>query len=133
MRTPQQLSTVDLHVAGLPVRVVTAGVAALPGATMEQRRQHFIAHRDDLRTMLGCEPRGPGWMSGAILQPSTRPAAEWGVLFSEVTGVLPMCGAGTLAVATARVRTGMVTLTEPVTTIRLDVPIGLIEVDVQVR
>ena len=52
MRTTQLLSTVDLHVAGLPVRVVTAGVAALPGTTMEQRRQHFIAHRDDLRTGL---------------------------------------------------------------------------------
>lgn len=132
MRTTQLLSTVDLHVAGLPVRVVTAGVAALPGTTMEQRRQHFIAHRDDLRTMLVCEPRGTGWMSGAILQPSTRPDADWGVLFIEVTGVLPMCGAGTIAVATALVDTGMVTVTEPVTTIRLDVPIGLIEVDVQV-
>lgn len=132
MRTTHLLNAVDLHVAGLPVRVVTGGVGTLPGATMEQRRQHFLAHRDDLRTLLVCEPRGTGWMSGAILQPPTRPDADWGVLFIEVTGVLPMCGAGTIAVATALVDTGMVTVTEPVTTIRLDVPIGLIEVEVQV-
>lgn len=133
MRTTRVLSTVDVHVEGLPVRVVTGGVPALPGGTMEERRQWFLEHSDDLRTLLMCEPRGNGWMSGAILQPPTRPDADWGVLFIEVTGVLPMCGAGTLGVATVLVDTAMVEVTAPVTTLRLDTPIGLIAVDVQVR
>lgn len=133
MRTTRVIHTVDAHVEGLPVRVVTGGVPALPGASMEERRRWFLDHSDELRTLLMCEPRGTGWMSGAILQPTTRDDADWGVLFIEVTGVLPMCGAGTIGVATVLVDTGMVEVTEPVTTIRLDAPIGVITVDVQVE
>lgn len=133
MRTNHVIATVDAHVEGLPVRVVTGGVPALPGTTMAERRTWFIEHSDHLRTLLMCEPRGTSWMSGAILQPPTRADADWGVLFIEVTGVLPMCGAGTIGVATVLVDTGMVEVTEPVTTLRLDAPIGLITVDVQVE
>lgn len=100
---------------------------------MAERRDWFIANSDDLRTFLMCEPRGNGWLSGAILQPPTRSDADWGVLFIEVTGVLPMCGAGTIAVATVLVETGMVRVEEPVTRIRLDTPIGLIVAEVAVR
>jgi proline racemase len=127
------LHTVEAHTEGLPVRVVTDGVGEIPGDTMAQRREWLIANADDLRTFLMCEPRGHGWLSGAILQPPTRPDADWGVLFIEVTGVLPMCGAGTMAVATVLVETGRVPVTEPVTEIRLDAPIGLITAHVRVR
>src|SRR5690606_41737216 len=78
-------------------------------------------------------PRGHAAMSGAILQPPTRPDADWGVLFIEVSGLLPMCGHGTIGVATVLVETGMVEVTEPVTTVRLEVPAGLVVVDVAVR
>ena len=133
MRAARVLPVVDTHCEGLPIRIVTGGVAPMPGATMEERRQWFIENSDDLRTLLMCEPRRTAWTSGAILQPPTREDADWGVLFIEVTGVLPMCGAGTMAVATVLVETGMVEVQEPVTTIRLDAPVGLITARVQVR
>jgi proline racemase len=72
-------------------------------------------------------------MSGAILQPPTRSDADVGVLFIEVSGCLPMCGHGAIGVATVLVETGMVTVTEPVTTIRLDTPAGLVVADVAVH
>lgn len=133
MRTTRVLHAVDCHAEGLPVRVVTGGVGVLPGATMEERRRLFVQSQDDLRTLLMCEPRGHGSMSGSILQPPTRTDADWGVLFIEVTGALPMCGAGTIGTATVLVETGMVTVTEPVTTIRLDTPAGLVVANVDVR
>lgn len=133
MHTNRLIQTVESHTEGLPVRVVTGGVGAFPGSTMAERRNWFIANSDDLRTLLMCEPRGTGWLSGAILQPPTRDDADWGVLFIEVTGVLPMCGAGTIAVATVLVETGMVTVEEPVTRIRLDTPIGIIIAEVAVE
>lgn len=46
------------------------------------------------------------------------------MLFIEVSGLLPMCGHGTIGVATVLVETGMVAVTEPVTTVRLDTPPG---------
>ena len=99
---------------------------------MEARRQWFMANSDSVRTLLMHEPRGHSAMSGAILQPPTRPDADWGVLYIEVTGCLPMCGHGTIGVATVLVETGMVAVTEPVTTIRLDTPAGLVVAEVAV-
>jgi proline racemase len=79
------------------------------------------------------EPRGHAAMSGAILQPPTRPDADWGVLFIEVSGCLPMCGHGTIGVATVLVENGMVAVQEPETVVRLDTPAGLVEARVAVQ
>ena len=130
---PTSSHAVDSHTEGMPTRVITGGVASLPGATMMERRQWFLANSDDLRTLLMYEPRGHSAMSGAILQPPTRPDADWGVLYIEVSGCLPMCGHGTIGVATVLVETGMVAVTEPVTTIRLDTPAGLVVAEVAVE
>lgn len=133
MRSRRVLHAVDSHTEGMPTRVITGGVGVLPGDTMFDRRRWFIENSDDLRTLLMYEPRGHAAMSGAILQPPTRPDADWGVLFIEVSGCLPMCGHGTIGVATVLVETGMVEVTEPVTTIRLDTPAGLVVAEVAVE
>ncbi|MQY12821.1 4-hydroxyproline 2-epimerase [Streptomyces sp. RB5] len=132
MRTRHVFHAVDSHTEGMPTRVITGGIGVVPGATMAERRLHFAGHLDHLRTLLMYEPRGHAAMSGAILQPPTRPDADYGVLFIEVSGLLPMCGHGTIGVATVLVETGMVPVTEPVTTVRLDTPAGLVAVDVEV-
>ena len=44
-----------------------------------------------------------------------------------------MCGHGTIGVATVLVETGMVPVTQPVTTVRLDTPAGLVVAEVAVR
>ena len=133
MRARRVFHAVDSHTEGMPTRVIVGGVGVLPGATMAERRMHVINEADDLRTLLMYEPRGHSAMSGAILQPPTRPDADWGVVYIEVSGCLPMCGHGTIGVATVLVETGMVEVTEPVTTIRLDVPAGLVEAKVRVE
>ena len=124
---------VDSHTEGMPTRVVVGGVGELPGATMEERRRYVIDHADHLRTWLMYEPHGHSAMSGAILQPPIREDADWGVVFIEVSGCLPMCGHGTIGVATVLVETGMVAVNEPTTTIRLDTPAGLVIATVQVE
>jgi proline racemase len=100
---------------------------------MLERKLHFERHMDDLRLLLMREPRGHGAMSGAILQPPLRDDADWGVLFIEVSGCLPMCGHGTIGVATVLVETGMVEVEEPRTLVRLDTPAGLVEASVEVE
>ena len=133
MRAKRVLHAVDSHTEGMPARVIVGGVGVVPGATMAERRVHFMEHMDDLRTLLMYEPRGHAAMSGAILQPPARADADWGVLYIEVSGCLPMCGHGTMGVATVLVETGMVEVTEPVTTIRLDTPAGLVVAEVAVQ
>ncbi|MEV8115349.1 proline racemase family protein [Streptomyces xiamenensis] len=133
MRTSRLFSAVDSHTEGMPTRVVTGGIGVIPGATMNERRLYFVEHLDHVRRLLVNEPRGHSAMSGAILQPPTRPDADFGVLYIEVSGCLPMCGHGTIGVATVLVETGMVEVLEPVTTIRLDTPAGLVVARVAVR
>ena len=62
---------------------------------------------DHLRLLLMREPRGP---RRDVRAPSCsrrlRDDADWGVLFIEVSGCLPMCGHGTIGVATVLVETG---------------------------
>jgi proline racemase len=132
MRSRRVIHTVESHTEGMPTRVVTGGVGVLPGDTMFDRRRWFMTHSDGLRRFLMNEPRGHAAMSGAILQPPTRPDADVGVLYIEVSGCLPMCGHGTIGVATVLVETGMVEVVEPVTTIRLDTPAGLVVAQVHV-
>lgn len=133
MRSRHVFHAVDSHTEGMPTRVVTGGVGVIPGETMAQRRQYVLDHLDHLRTLLMYEPRGHSAMSGALLQPSTRPDADAGVVFIEVSGCLPMCGHGTIGVATVLVETGMVPVSRPVTTVRLDTPAGLVTAKVAVR
>jgi proline racemase len=133
MRSRRVFHAVDSHTEGMPTRVIVGGVGVIPGVTMFDRRRHFMEHMDDVRRLLMYEPRGHGAMSGAILQPPTREDADWGVLYIEVSGCLPMCGHGTIGVATVLVETGMVEVTEPVTVIRLDTPAGLVVAEVQVE
>lgn len=133
METSRIWHCVDSHTEGMPTRVVVGGVGVLPGKTMEERRQYVMNEADHLRTWLMLEPHGHSAMSGSILQPPTRPDADWGVVFIEVSGCLPMCGHGTIGTATVLVETGMVEVTEPETIIRLDTPAGLVIARVQVE
>ncbi|TCO62617.1 proline racemase family protein [Actinocrispum wychmicini] len=132
MRANRYFSAVDSHTEGMPTRVITGGVGVIPGDTMAARRLYFMENLDHIRQFLVNEPRGHAAMSGAILQPPTRPDADMGVLYIEVSGCLPMCGHGTIGVATVLVETGMVTVTSPVTTVRLDTPAGLVTAEVKV-
>jgi len=132
MRSRRVFHAVDSHTEGMPTRVVVGGVGAIPGDTMFDRRRYFMANLDGIRKALMYEPRGHAAMSGAILQPPSRPDADWGVVYIEVSGCLPMCGHGTIGVATVLVETGMVEVTEPVTRVRLDTPAGLVVAEVSV-
>ena len=133
MRTSRIFHAVDSHTEGMPTRVITGGVGTIPGATMAERRLWFMENSDGIRNLLMREPRGHASMSGAILQPPTRPDADYGVLYIEVSGLLPMCGHGTIGVATVLVETGMVEVHEPITTVRLDTPAGLVIAEVAVK
>ena len=132
MSTIRSVKTIESHTEGMPTRVVLEGIGEIPGATALEKRLYFMEHMDYLRQWLMYEPRGHGAMSGAILQKSTRADADIGVVYIEVSGCLPMCGHGTIGVATVLIEKNLVPVTEPITTVRLDTPAGLVVVDVEV-
>ena len=104
----RQFRCIDAHTCGNPVRLVVEGTPALEGDTMLDRRAHFLAEYDWIRTALMYEPRGHAMMSGSMLYPATRADCDIGVLFIETSGCLPMCGHGTIGTVTIAVEKGLV-------------------------
>ncbi len=117
---------VDGHTCGNPVRLVAGGAPPLRGATMVEKRAHFLAEYDWIRTGLCFEPRGHDMMSGAILCPPTRDDCDIAFLFIETSGCLPMCGHGTIGTVTMALERGLVTPREE-GILRIDTPAGLVE------
>ena len=116
---------IDGHTCGNPVRVVAGGAPNLQGATMLERRAHFLAEFDWIRKGLMFEPRGHDIMSGSIIYPPTRDDCDVGILFIETSGCLPMCGHGTIGTVTTMIEHGLVTPRVP-GVLRLDTPAGLV-------
>jgi 4-hydroxyproline epimerase len=123
-------SCIDAHTCGNPVRLVKAGGPILVGASMSEKRQHFLNEYDWIRKGLMFEPRGHDMMSGSILYPPQHPANDFGVLFIETSGCLPMCGHGTIGTITIAIEEGIITPKTP-GKIRMEAPAGLVEIDYQ--
>ena len=121
-------SCIDGHTAGNPVRLVIGGAPFLEGGSMSERRQDFMARYDWIRTGLMFEPRGHDMMSGGFLYPPTRAEADVGNLFMETTGVLPMCGHGTIGMVTFGLEHGLIRPRTPGRFVA-EVPAGLIELE----
>lgn len=116
---------IDGHTCGNPVRLVAGGAPRLDGASMIERRAHFVAEHDWIRTGLMFEPRGHDVMSGAILYPPTRADCDAAILFIETSGCLPMCGHGTIGTITMAIEHGLIAPRTP-GIVRLDTPAGVV-------
>jgi 4-hydroxyproline epimerase len=119
---------IDAHTCGNPVRVVTSGGPVLHGSTMSERRQHFIAEYDWIRTGLMFEPRGHDMMSGSILYDPLRKDTDAALMFIETSGCLPMCGHGTIGTVTVLIEHNLVKPKIP-GMMRLEVPAGIVEAE----
>lgn len=100
---------IDSHTCGNPVRLVAGGGPLLPHLPIAERRELFVRDHDWVRQALMFEPRGHDIMSGAIIYPAYREDCDFAVIFIEVSGCLPMCGAGTIGLVTAAIEEGLVT------------------------
>ncbi|MFK3779595.1 4-hydroxyproline epimerase [Agrobacterium sp. NPDC089420] len=123
---------IDAHTCGNPVRLVAAGGPMLPHLPIGERREIFIREHDWVRRALMFEPRGHDIMSGAIIYPAHRADCDFAVLFIEVSGCLPMCGAGTIGVVTAAIEEGLVKPRMP-GVVAIETPAGRVDVAYQMK
>lgn len=123
---------IDAHTCGNPVRLVVQGGPELEGATMSEKRQHFLKEYDWIRRGLMFEPRGHDLMSGSILYPPHDAANDVAVLFIETSGCLPMCGHGTIGTITIAVEHGLIQPKTP-GKIRMEAPAGLVEISYELE
>ena len=121
-----EIETLDAHTGGEPLRIILSGLPEIKGATILEKRRYMKENLDYLRTSLMFEPRGHADMYGCIITPPVTKDADFGVLFLHNEGYSSMCGHGIIAVTKVVLETGMFEMTEPVTTIKIDSPAGLI-------
>jgi len=132
MKANRVFTTIDTHTGGNPTRTLISGLPELKGETMSEKMLYMKREYDWIRKLLMNEPRGHDVMSGALLTDPCHPEADIGVIYIETGGYLPMCGHDTIGVCTALVESGLIPIQEPVTSIKLDTPAGLVDVDITV-
>lgn len=127
---PVRIRTVDMHTAGEPVRIVEDGYPELQGATILEKRRDALTRHDHLRRALMLEPRGHAGMYGVLPTAASEPEAAFGVLFTHQEGYSTMCGHATIAIGRWAVDTGRATLRNGKATFKLEVPCGVVDVEV---
>lgn len=126
------ITTVEMHTAGEPFRVVTSGFPRAPGKRIVERRAWLQQHADHLRRALILEPRGHADMYAGILTDPVSQGADLGIIFAHNEGYSDHCGHGTIALATAAVQLGWVARrTTPETRVGIDAPCGFVEAFVE--
>ena len=118
------ITTIDAHTAGEPLRVVASGFPDLPGETILEKRRYARENYDHLRTALMWEPRGHADMYGCIPTKPVTPDGDLGVLFLHNAGFSTMCGHGIIGLVKVALDTGMLSLEGEFPVIKMDTPAG---------
>lgn len=122
----RMISVVGCHAEGEVGDVIVGGVLPPAGATMFEKRMAMERDHDGVRQLLLREPRGSIARHVNLVLPPTRGDCDAGVIVMEPTEYPPMSGSNTIATTTVLLETGMLPMREPETTVRLDMPGGLV-------
>src|SRR5260370_21089812 len=121
------ITTLDMHAAGEPLRIITGGMPELQGATILERRSYMQEHLDYIRRALMWEPRGHFNMYGCVVTPPVTPGADLGVLFMHNDGYSTMCGHGIIGLVTVLLETGALAAHARRTPVSIVTPAGLVQ------
>jgi proline racemase len=119
------IQAVDTHI-GEPMRVVTGGVARIPGETIYEKMKYLEQHDDQLRMMMLREPRGYPPLCCNLILPAVHPEADAAFIIMEQEEYPLISGGNTISVATVLLETGMLPMKEPMSELVLEAPAGLI-------
>ncbi|MEZ5379310.1 MAG: proline racemase family protein [Acidimicrobiales bacterium] len=132
MRSCKTIHVISCHAEGEVGDVIVGGVAPPPGATLWEQSRH-VADDDRLRRFVLNEPRGGVFRHVNLLVPPVDPRASHGFIIMEPEHTPPMSGSNSICVATVLLDSGIVEMTEPITTLVLEAPGGLVEVSAECR
>ena len=121
-----QISTIDMHTGGEPLRVIVDGFPELEGTTVLDYRRFCKDNFDHLRTALMFEPRGHADMYGCILTPPNDEKGDFGVIFLHNEGYSTMCGHAIIALTTLTIQMNWIDVKEGDNEIKIDAPCGRI-------
>lgn len=121
-----KITTLDAHTGGEPLRIVLDGLPEIKGATLLEKRNDMKNNHDYIRQALIYEPRGHADQYAAVVLPPCREDADFSVLFLHNEGYSTMCGHAIIALTKVMLETGAFPMNYPETTLKIEVPCGLI-------
>ena len=121
-----EIQTIDAHTGGEPLRIIISGFPKLNGNTLLEKRASAKNQFDEIRKALIWEPRGHADMYGAIIVEPDTTSADFGVIFIHNEGYSTGCGHAVIALTKVFVETGLISMNEPETEVKMDVPSGFI-------
>ena len=127
-----RVTTLDAHVGGAAVRLVTSAVPPITGAAMAERRQSFEDASGHVALLLTREPRGHAGTVCVVLTEADRDDADAGLLFWTGAGPRPLSGHAAMAAAAMALNHGLVTPRTP-DVLHLDSEAGALVVRVAAR
>ena len=133
MQTRRAITVVGCHAGGEIGNVVTGGVLPFAGDTVFDQMQTMQREGEWLRRLLLREPRGSVACHANLIVASKRLECDAGFIIMEPTEYAAMSGSNTIATTTVLLETGMVTMTEPETIVRLEAPGGVVEARARCR
>lgn len=133
MKARKLFRTIETHTLGHPTRTVVSGFRHIPGRTMGEKFVYMKENEDWFRKILAYEPRGSEIMSCTLITEPCTEGTDFGILFFEASCWLPMCGHDTIGATVALIESGLADVKEPVTTLKLDTPSGVITVEAKVK
>lgn len=128
-----EISVVEMHTGGEPLRVILSGYPEVKGESLLEKRRYVRQHLDKLRRALMFEPRGHYDMYGALLVASELAEADLGVLFMHNEGYSTMCGHAVVALGRLAIDYGLVKEPprSPETQVNIHCPCGLVKAFVE--
>src|SRR5581483_1943294 len=133
MQLTKVITVVGAHAEGEVGRVITGGVFPPRGETMFERMTTMEKESSWVRDMLLFDPRGSVNAAVNLITPPIDPRADIGMIVMESDYFVPMSGSNLICTATVALETGIVPMVEPVTTVMVDTPAGLVEVQAECK
>lgn len=132
MRSSKTIHVISAHAEGEVGDVIVGGVAPPPGDTLWEQRS-FIAKDETLRNFVLNEPRGGVFRHVNLLVPPKNPEADAAFIIMEPEDTPPMSGSNSICVSTVLLDGGIIPMQEPVTTMVIEAPGGLVRVHAECK
>src|SRR6056297_551460 len=136
MKINNVIRTVNYHHIGAETCFITGGVPPLRGKTMREKMEYMRTNYDHIRKAIMRPPRGNRDLFGAVITEPVSDNAHCGVFYMGAitdSTYYPMCGGGTVALATMLVNTGKVTACEPITEVIIDTALGQVKCKAKIK
>jgi proline racemase len=101
-----QITTLDAHAGGEPIRLVIDGMPPIPGQTINDKRLYISENLDHVRLLTTQEPRGHRDMFAAIITDPVSDEGHFGIVFMDARRYPYMCGHGIIGAVTAFIEMG---------------------------